>query len=89
MLFNSRKHFKPHVKAFLKLFQALMTSDSPGIVLFMNDTLTSQLDLFLWLALSSRYGKWFLLKESGKFWESKQSLIQFMTGIRKYLSLLE
>ena len=34
-----------------------MTSDSPGIVLFMDDTLTSHLGLFLWLALSSRYGK--------------------------------
>lgn len=29
-----------------------MTLDSPGIMLFMDDTLTSQLDLFLWLALS-------------------------------------
>jgi len=31
-----------------------MTSDSPDIVLFMDDTLTSHLDLVLWLALSSR-----------------------------------
>lgn len=39
-----------------------MTSDSPGIVLFMDDTLTSQLDLFLQLALSSRYGKMVTLR---------------------------
>lgn len=34
-----------------------MTSDSPGTMLFRDDMLTSQLDLFLWLTLSSRFGE--------------------------------